>query len=57
MSGWKYTADELPPERVLLETTNSQGDIGKLVRLGNLFFVPDMSMYVYYVPKMWRAIG
>jgi len=53
-SDWKYTAHELPPERVVLETTNSQGDVGTLVRIGNLFFIEDLSMYVYYVPKMWR---
>ena len=52
---WKYTEDELPPERVVLETTNSQGDVSELVRVGNLFFFKDMSMYVYYTPRMWRV--
>lgn len=52
---WKYTAERLPPENVVLETTNSQGDVSELVRVGNLFFFTDMSMYVYYVPKMWRV--
>ena len=22
--------------------------------LGNLWFFPDMSMYVYYTPRFWR---
>lgn len=26
----------------------------ELVKQGNLFFFPDMSMYVYYQPTHWR---
>lgn len=54
MNSWHYTSDKLPPEHTLLETTNSQGDVSELVRKGNLFFLPDLSMYVYCTPKMWR---
>ncbi|MCP4650413.1 MAG: hypothetical protein GY853_10090 [PVC group bacterium] len=28
----------------------------KLVRKGNLWFFPDMSMYVYYQPTHWKAV-
>lgn len=52
---WQYTEQCKPPENVLLDTTNSQGDVSQLKRIGNLFFVPDGTMYVYYVPKMWRV--
>lgn len=55
MNQWYYTADQLPPERVILETKNSAGEVGELVRVGNLFFHTDMSMYVYYTPKQWRV--
>jgi hypothetical protein len=51
---WQYTEQCKPPENVLLDTTNSQGDVSQLKRIGNLFFVPDGTMCVYYVPKMWR---
>lgn len=50
---WTYTTNQLPPENVLLDVTNSEGDVGQLIRKGRLFFLPDMSMYVYFVPKMW----
>ena len=52
---WQYTEQALPPENVLLITTNGSGQINRLIRKGNLHFLPDMSMYVYYVPKMWRV--
>lgn len=28
----------------------------RLVRKGRLWFLPDMSMYVYYTPTEWRPL-
>lgn len=50
---WKQTADELPPEHVVVEVLNGE-HVCELVRQGNLWFFPDFSMYVYYVPRCWR---
>lgn len=49
---WKDIS--LMPQNIPLETIDSGGNIQKLIRKENLFWFPDMSMYVYYVPKGWR---
>jgi len=48
------------PENELIETKISD-DSGernhqKLIKKGNLWFVPDESMYVYYTPTHWRHL-
>lgn len=45
----------LPLEGQVVETMDSGGHVQPLVRSGNLFYFPDMSMYVYYMPKFWRV--
>jgi hypothetical protein len=52
---WYNTEKDLPPvEGKLLECTTPTGDVVELKRSGNLYFIPDSSMYVYYKPVMWR---
>lgn len=51
---WTRTVDALPPEGVEVETMNSAGDVSTLVLSSGLWFFPDRSMYVYYVPQAWR---
>lgn len=55
---WKKTIKELPEEHVIVETkiSDAKGERrhAKLMRDGNLWFLPDGSMYVYYVPTHWR---
>lgn len=50
----------LPPEGKLVYTkiddTNGCRNEGKLYRKGNLWFVPDGSIYVYYTPTHWAPI-
>ena len=59
---WIKTNDELPPEGVEVETKIDDGikdsprNLQKLVRKGRLWFFPDMSMYVYYVPSHWLRV-
>lgn len=47
------------PEGVKVETKirddNGDRNHTELIRKGNLWFLPDMSMYVYYSPTHWRA--
>lgn len=50
---------ETAPEGVVVMTTiidREQRNTADLVRQGNLWFFPDMSMYVYYTPTHWRPI-
>ena len=55
---WKKTINELPKEHVVVETKicDAKGERAhaKLKRDGNMWFLPDSSMYVYYVPTHWR---
>lgn len=53
---WTPIGDELPPERVLVKVIGSKGTEGMLRRSGALYFVPDGSMYVYWVPEFWRHL-
>jgi len=55
MSRWVSVQDRPPPEGVIVEATDRGGHVHRLVRKGNLYFFPDMSMYVYFVPVEWRA--
>lgn len=57
---WIETAKQLPPDGVVVQTKidDSKGVRNEttLKRQGNLWFVPDGSMYVYYTPTHWREI-
>lgn len=57
MSGWTKTADALPAESQDVRTRDSGGHEQVLRRVGNLWFFPDMSMYVYYVPVAWESVS
>ena len=55
---WISVKEKLPPDKVVVETKidDEKGtrNEGTLYRNGNLWFLPDGSMYVYYVPTHWR---
>jgi hypothetical protein len=57
---WIRTNAELPPDGVTVETKidDRRGVRNEqtLKRLGRLWFFPDGSMYVYYVPTHWRPV-
>jgi hypothetical protein len=54
---WVSVNDRLPPEDVIvLVKTDDKGgarNVRNLVLKKNLWFVPDMSMYVYFYPTHW----
>ena len=56
--GWIKTNDRLPETGVEVETKVSDFDgirnIQNLIHENNLWWIPDMSMYVYYRPTHWR---
>lgn len=56
MNKWKSIKDKLPPEGILVETIIQGGMEQTLKRQGNLWFVRDGDMYVYYTPDKWRYI-
>lgn len=57
---WYKVLDKLPPNGVVVETKiddeNGCRNKGQLYRNHNLWFLPDGSMYIYYVPTHWRYI-
>lgn len=53
---WKRPHDELPPDGVEVQTMDTMGHVQNLVRKGNLWWFPDFSMSVYYVPTFWQAL-
>ena len=55
MSDAKWQNIESAPEGVVVETKAPSGNVQPLKRRGNLWFLPDGSMYVYYTPVAWRA--
>ncbi len=58
MNHWIKCETELPPNGVQVETKidDDQGkrNVQDLKRKDGLWFLPDMSMYVYYRPTHWR---
>lgn len=56
MSNW-YDVESNPPESgTLVECTTPGGDVRVLKRSGNMWFVPDGSVYVYFTPVKWRPL-
>jgi len=59
MNDWLPITAELPQNKIEVETKiddpDGERNVVKLVRQGNLWFFPDMSMYVYYQPTHWRS--
>lgn len=48
------------PENVVVNTKIDDGrgarNVAKLIRKGRLWFLQDMSMYVYYTPTHWAPV-
>lgn len=59
LTGWrKVTRYDLPPDSLVVWTKihdeHGARNEQKLKRMGNLWFVPDGSVYVHYTPTHWR---
>jgi Protein of unknown function (DUF551) len=61
VSDWNYVGDCLPENgvEVLTKIDNEKGcrNETSLKRQGNLWFFPDMSIYVYYTPTHWKPLA
>lgn len=59
-SAWIPVTQQAPPRDVAVETKIDDGrgvrNQTTLKLHGNLWFLPDMSMYVYYSPTHWRHL-
>jgi len=57
MEKWIEVGKELPTEGNVVKTKLSdkygERNIQELIRKGNLWWLTDMSMYVYYTPTHW----
>lgn len=53
---WNHTSSQLPEEGRVVLTISESGMEQALKRQGNLWYLPDGSMYVYYTPIKWRYL-
>jgi len=53
---WNRPDLVVPPEGEEIATMNSQGQVQNLIFDNGRWWFPDKSMYVYYVPKFWKAL-
>jgi len=53
---WNVTEKIDPPENEVVSVMDSGGHVQELKKRGNLWWFPDDSMYVYFVPKMWKSL-
>lgn len=57
---WNRTNEVNPPENTLLLTKvdhqNCSKNEQRLIKKGNLWWLEDMSMYVYYTPTHWKYV-
>lgn len=57
MTSWWWTdvQEKLPPDGQIVEVKTPGGDVRDLVLRNNLWWLPDETMYVYFVPTHWRV--
>lgn len=48
------TAETLPPDGAAVEVITPGGEQRELGYSSGLWWLPDRSMYVYFVPTYWR---
>lgn len=57
MSEWRFPSeDDFPVEDTVIETSSPGGLRQTLIYSKGLWWFPDKSMYVYYVPQAWRYV-
>jgi hypothetical protein len=53
---WHEVSVTLPSERRVVDTMSRSGVQQPLRRIGNLWYLPDESLYVYYEVIFWRYL-
>lgn len=60
MSNWISCEQRLPPPGVLVMTKThgaaGEQNVQRLRRSGQIWFIHDESLYVYYTPTHWRPL-
>ncbi len=60
MNVWTSFRFKKPPENILIDTKiDDQHGVRneqQLIRIGNLYFLEDRSIYVFYTPTHWKHI-
>lgn len=58
-NNWTHVLNAMPQDGVEVETKIDDGkgcrNVATLIHQQGLWWVPDMSMYVYYSPTHWRT--
>lgn len=54
MQNWISTKKSLPRDGDIVQAMDSSGNVQLLYKKGNLWWLADGSMYVYYVPTFWK---
>ena len=57
---WHKTSEQLPQEGIVVDTKieDEHGcrNTQRLYRRGNIWYLADGSMYVYYTPTHWKGL-
>lgn len=54
---WISVKERLPENNVVVHARmNERRVVTDLKRNGNLWFLPDESMYIYYAPTHWKPL-
>lgn len=53
---WYSSSERLPENGREVKAMDSGGNVTTLVYDRNLWWFPDYSMYVYYVPEKWAYV-
>ncbi len=60
LNEWNRIGNVNPPDDLIVETkiddVHGVRNVQNLKRMGNLWFTPNGSMYVYYTPTHWREV-
>lgn len=54
---WYRTSDTPPPRGEVVQTLSEGGQEQELVYRDGLWFLPDLSMYIYETPMFWKRMG
>jgi len=53
---WNSPARYLPADGEEVDAMDSGGHVQRLILKDGLWWFPDFSMHVYYVPTFWREV-
>lgn len=51
---WTRTEESRPPDGAEVEAMDGSGRVTNLTFYRGMWWLPDRSMYVYYVPQFWK---